>query len=160
MGVVSARRARRRPTLLAWLAAALTLTLAACPPPFQVVAHNNSGQDALIVLHAARYHDWKKGEAVTIGDEGSVGWDEVPAPTRALFVRTGTLTKRYALPGARCDESYVDEKSLPRRLLLQLEPDGRLCAIRPKSKLPVDGLEKAPKCTCAWPARDAPKAQR
>lgn len=132
----------------------LLLSLTGCPPPFIVRHYNNSGVDIPVYLANNIVWAWKSGmilriENESVSLEGQVEradlwelyWRE---PQRRLLQigfagRDVVFDFRYG-PGEEYDASPIAGLQLN----FQLEPDGRMYAVRGGQEFPAESLQPQP----------------
>jgi len=125
----------------------------ACPRRPVFTLYNNTGTD-LAVLVAGRRIEWQAGKAFRISHEAgsSVRWSDLEIgydPERqvkadVLVVESGETVRRYRLALPPLPAEYRDTQPGVWRRFLQLQPDGRLYAVKVGATFPVDSLSPQP----------------
>lgn len=148
--VVMTMKAKNR--IVISLLSLIALFLTACPPRRALTLYNNTGTD-LAVLIAGKRIEWQSGTAFLISDEAnSVRWRDLQleydpqrqVKARVLVVESGEDLRRYRLALPRLPAEYVDSRPGWRKRSLQIEPDGRLYAVKVGMTFPVDSLSPQP----------------
>ena len=127
------------------------LLLTACPPPQELTVYNHTGTD-LSVLITERRIEWQAGRALVISDNASVSWEDlqwgnVPQSqmmARVLVVESREGLRRYLLAIPGLPDEYLDSRTGMKKRFLQLEPDGRLYAVKAGATFPVEPLPSQP----------------
>jgi hypothetical protein len=121
----------------------LPVLLSGCPKSLSVVIYNNTGQD-LVIHYTDGDGAWTNGSLLRLaGDDlNRILWRERPDRMTIPSLRLSppdAPARRYDLLGdAALPAGYESNGQESEEWFLQLQPDGRLYAVKPTDRFPAD----------------------